>query len=58
MEGITKYNKAIVAALAAVVATVVAIIREDDPTTIPGSAELIAGAVTTLLVYLVPNTES
>ena len=53
----TRYNKAIVAAAAGVIATIVAFVRSDEPESIPGSIELLTAAITTLLVYFVPNSK-
>ena len=51
------YRKAIIAAVAGVVAVVYAIAMNDDPDSIPGSAETIQGVLTTILVYLIPNSK-
>lgn len=53
----SRYNKAIVAAAAGVIATIVAVVRGDEPESIVGSTELLTAAITTLLVYFVPNSK-
>lgn len=55
MQNIQQYNKAIAAAVSAVAAVIVAIVRGESPETIPGAAEALTGAITILLVYLIPN---
>lgn len=50
-----RYAKAIAAAVAGAAATLVAVVTGGDPESIPGLSEAIAGAITAVLVYFIPN---
>jgi hypothetical protein len=56
LKGLAPYRKAVVTLVATVIATSLAVWRGNDPSAIPGMIEALMGVITTVLVYVLPNS--